>query len=82
MFHSRRQLHGRNLTKLQREALVELRRMLQLDEQSFSAGFDARATITTNEQANVFIREHTRLWRETWILPVLTDMIGDRVDDN
>ena len=63
-------------------ALKELRRLLQMREKSCS--FDSigpwldspEGRLPTNErEVTAFIRERTRLWRESWILPVLEQMI-------
>lgn len=67
-------LHGDNLTQAQKEALTEVRRLIRME--SFSAGFDARGVINTHEDGTKFIKEHTRLYRQTWILPILNTMLG------
>ena len=67
----RRALHGRNLTKNQRNALRELRRLLEMSPDAFGVGFITETTIRTAAEADAFIRQQTEIWRNTWILPVL-----------
>ena len=61
------------------ERLTEVRRKLGMGEGShFSPHFGSAEALPKEFReggAAEFIRERTRLWRETWILPVLDEVI-------
>jgi len=69
------------MTKKQLRDLKDLRRHLALDSCQFSApnvwphpgNWPER-----NKDFTVAVREATRLWRETWILPVLDELISSQ----
>ncbi len=65
----------RNLTKKQIALLRELRRMASLESASFERIGPDAALPTTEAQVTAFIRERTRLHRETWILPIIDQLL-------
>lgn len=62
------------MTKRELKTLQNLRRMLGMDG-TFSAGVYETVTLRDSDEATTFIVERTKLWRETWILPVLDELI-------
>ena len=66
------------LTAEQIEKLRELRRLMTLEQTKFAELWDdpERNPLPKREaEVDAFIRERTRIFRETWILPVLDELL-------
>jgi len=58
------------------ERLTEVRRKLEMHEGAFVATWTPDTKLPKcRDDVTPFIRQQTRLWRETWILPVLDGVI-------
>lgn len=66
------------MSKSQLKCLIKIRKML--GDSNGKMSFDTGRKITLNNGAVVnvgeFVSEETRLWRQTWILPVLDAIIA------
>ena len=62
-----------------RDKLIELRRLLTLEPGTFAfhclPGTVEPPLPTSEAEVNAFIAERTRVWRESWILPALDELI-------
>lgn len=60
------------------DALVELRKHLTLETAHFSHPWESPddPLPKTEREVNEFIERRTRVWRESWILPILDEMIA------
>jgi hypothetical protein len=67
-------------TKKDLEAVRELRRLLTFERASFDnvgpPPVGAAALPASEKQVNAFIGERTRLWRESWVFPLLDQLEG------
>lgn len=61
-----------------RVKLMELRRLLTFERSDFSVigPRDEDALPRTEAEVNAFIRERTRLWRESWVFPIIDEMLA------
>lgn len=69
------------MTKKHIEKIRELRTLMTLETSNFAKLWDdpgENPLPKREEDVNAFIRERTRVWRETWILPVLDELLEDK----
>lgn len=65
------------LTKKQEAALRDLHRKLSMGQHTVSFGMDKVTVHGKEVDVTDFIIERTELWRKTWILPVLSELLGE-----
>ncbi len=70
------------MTKRQIHALKVLRHRLTLTNARFASigPVDTDPTMrlpTSEDQVDAFIRARTRIWRESWVVPVLNNLIDE-----
>lgn len=74
------------LTARDRDALAQIRRMLKLEPGTFKFSVllpsADDALPKTEAEVDAFIERRTRLWRQSWILPVLDEMIERGQEDD
>lgn len=69
------------MTKEEHEVLSEIRRVMTLETSQFRALWDdpERNPLPKKEaDVDAFIRERTRLFRETWVLSPLDELLAKR----
>lgn len=68
----------KSILKHDRMMLMELRKLLTLETANFSriGPRDEDALPRTEAEVNAFIRERTRLWRESWVFPIIDEMLA------
>jgi len=72
---------GQRLTKGQRKALKELKRHVTMQTCNFDMHhFDAEKLPQDVNQVDAFIKERTRVWRQSWIYPLIDALLGDEWD--
>jgi hypothetical protein len=56
--------------------LIQLRQMLEMDGYGSSFQDGGRTVITNGAQATQFVRDHTKLWRDSWVFPLIDELLG------
>ena len=69
---------GARLTQSQRRVLEELRSLLLMKEANFGLHpFDADKLPKNVKESDSFVKEQTRLCRESWLFPIVDALLGD-----
>lgn len=65
------------MTKADLQTLKDIRKVLEMNSANFDRIGPASETVTLQRgQVTAFIRERTRLWRDTWLLSPLDTLIA------
>lgn len=64
------------MNKTELAKLKEVRQLLEMETCSFHAPDERGFNPAQNDAFTAQVREQTRIWRESWILPVLDELIA------